>query len=766
MYRSAKVVPIDGKTPITTATTDYSAALARLPAPLHRCRELLARHFRKDFPALFSAVDDTLFELADKAGSSGDQQFYFEAMRELRLQRQTLEDTCLAQIERGFLPLLGAQTPAESAVSGISADTLSLLDNEQLERQVALEAMAQRQEAASADQLQLLSMRFDTLVPAKVYIGNNPLRAVAVCEAFAVAIAPLAVDIRIQLLLLKLFEKHVLCHYPELLIALNTYLAEQNILPHLTVAGVARSARPAAAAPASAPAAHLSAAAPLPADNLLAQYQQLVHGGQSGQSSGVMAAGAMPMQAGGGSVPGSYAPALRSLLSGLQQAQTLPMGGPVAGTLPVTAADFIRQIQQQGLQVNPADVDVITLVTMLFEYMLEDQTLAPAMKSMLARLQIPMIRVALQDRGFFGTQGHPARRLLNELAAAAVGWNESADSAGSDPLVKQIDGAVGRLLREYDDNAELFPELLTDFLAFTERDRRRASIIEKRTLDAEQGKATAERARATVDALVSSKLEGQALPLAVSSLLTGPWSNLLFLLCLKNGEGTPEWDQAVAVIDDLIWSVSAVMGSDERKHLLALLPNLLRQLREGLDQVSYNPYETSQLFRELEQCHLRQLKPVAAPAPEMPVAVAVPPPAAAPAAPTSGLVPSGFEDTAVAPEVPETPAQTQTRPASADAALPTPAEAFLFQVDQLTQGSWLDMLEDDGTHYRCRLAAIIRSADKFIFVNRNGMKVAEKSRVEIALALQQQRLVLLENGQLFERALESVIGGLRRRSVS
>lgn len=746
MYRSAKVVPIDGKTPITTATTDYSAALARLPAPLHRCRELLARHFRKDFPALFSAVDDSLFELADKAGSSGDQQCYFEAMRELRLQRQALEDTCLAQIERGFLPLLGtppAAAPAASGISGISADTLSLLDNEQLERQVALEAMAQRQETASADQLQLLSMRFDTLVPAKVYIGNNPLRAVAVCEAFAIAIAPLAVDIRIQLLLLKLFEKHILCHYPELLVALNTYLAEQNILPHLTVAGVARSARPAATAPAAPP----TAAAALPADNLLAQYQQLVHGVPGGSP---MVAGAMSMPAGGGAVPGSYAPALRSLLSGLQQAQTLPVAGPVAATVPVTAADFIQHIQQQGLQVNPADVDVITLVTMLFEYMLEDQTLAPAMKSMLARLQIPMIRVALQDRGFFGKQGHPARRLLNELAAAAVGWNESADSAGSDPLVKQIDGAVGRLLREYDDNAELFPELLTDFLAFTERDRRRASIIEKRTLDAEQGKATAERARATVDALVSSKLAGQALPVAVSSLLTGPWSNLLFLLCLKNGEGTPEWDQAVAVIDDLIWSVSAVMGSDERKHLLALLPNLLRQLREGLDQVSYNPYETSQLFRELEQCHLRQLKPVAATAAEMPVATAAEvPPAPASAEQSAVQVSEAMPATAV-PEV----------------ALPTPAEAFLFQVDQLTQGSWLDMLEEDGTHYRCRLAAIIRSADKFIFVNRSGMKVAEKSRVEIALALQQQRLVLLENGQLFERALESVIGGLRRRNVS
>jgi hypothetical protein len=82
-------------------------------------------------------------------------------------------------------------------------------------------------------------------------------------------------------------------------------------------------------------------------------------------------------------------------------------------------------------------------------------------------------------------------------------------------------------------------------------------------------------------------------------------------------------------------------------------------------------------------------------------------------------------------------------------------------VGNITQGTWFEMQGDNGEKYRCRLAAIIRPAGKYIFVNRSGMKVAEESRETLALALQQKRLSILDDGMLFDRALEAVIGNLR-----
>ena len=82
-------------------------------------------------------------------------------------------------------------------------------------------------------------------------------------------------------------------------------------------------------------------------------------------------------------------------------------------------------------------------------------------------------------------------------------------------------------------------------------------------------------------------------------------------------------------------------------------------------------------------------------------------------------------------------------------------------VANITQGTWFEMMGENGEKYRCRLAAIIRPAGKYIFVNRSGMKVAEESRETLALALQQKRMSILDDGMLFDRALEAVIGNLR-----
>ncbi|RYZ78426.1 MAG: DUF1631 family protein, partial [Proteobacteria bacterium] len=88
-------------------------------------------------------------------------------------------------------------------------------------------------------------------------------------------------------------------------------------------------------------------------------------------------------------------------------------------------------------------------------------------------------------------------------------------------------------------------------------------------------------------------------------------------------------------------------------------------------------------------------------------------------------------------------------------------DQHLSLVGNLTQGSWFEMQSEDGQKFRSRLAAIIRATGKYIFVNRSGVKVAEETRMSLALALKSGRLQVLDDGMLFDRALEAVIGNLR-----
>ena len=89
-------------------------------------------------------------------------------------------------------------------------------------------------------------------------------------------------------------------------------------------------------------------------------------------------------------------------------------------------------------------------------------------------------------------------------------------------------------------------------------------------------------------------------------------------------------------------------------------------------------------------------------------------------------------------------------------------DVALVQVDNLRVGSWVEFQEDEEHKLRCKLAAVIRPTGKYIFVNRTGMKVLEKTRMGLATEFQRGAIRLLNDTLLFDRALESVIGNLRK----
>ncbi len=72
-----------------------------------------------------------------------------------------------------------------------------------------------------------------------------------------------------------------------------------------------------------------------------------------------------------------------------------------------------------------AGEDVNQLVGKLFDYISRDRNLAPPLKKLMGQLQEPMLKIAQLDPHFFSSDSHPARSLLNVMADAAVGWDDS-----------------------------------------------------------------------------------------------------------------------------------------------------------------------------------------------------------------------------------------------------------------------------------------------------------------------------------------------------
>ena len=753
--------------------------VGRLPVALTQVRDKAAQQLKQALQGLFDSADDSLFEMADRATSNVEQNSFFEAMRDLRLKRKTIERGFLQKIFEAFATLNQYEIGKAPVLDAVSFDGLSLVQDDQLEESVAVDAMVSKVMNRDGVALGHLTTRLNALVSKKIDEKNNPLGPRALCEAFLEACRDLGVEIKVKLIIFKLFEKSVLGDLDQLYAEVNQQLITAGVLPELKSTPPRRNPERSAAGRG---ARTDGVAAADGSGGVGDEGMQEVFGVLQSLLAEVRGSGMPARELPAGAVPISSNDLMR-LLSHIQQ--RLP------GKSASAADEFDLRNQLESLLgrasaksgkarvVGEVDEDVINLVSMLFEFILDDRTLPDSLKALIARLQIPMLKVAVLDKTFFSRGSHPARRLLNEIASAALGWVDQ-DDAQRDTLYQRIDQVVQRLLNDFADDPAIFAELLAEFVAFTGDERRRSDLLEQRTRDAEEGRAKSELARQQVEQALNQRLLGKTLPEAVVRLLQEAWSKVLMLTCLKHGVESAQWQTVLVTMDELVWSVEPHDDPQARLRLLELVPGLLRSLREGLDSAGIDPFVTSEFFTRLEVLHVQAFQRFkrAMPAVVENAETSVPTLAeeavqVLPAADVASVLPLLELPASAELEPVDEPAMVEVveeiillapgerREQEVEAHLADDDEALL-QVDGLRVGSWVEFQEDEEHKLRCKLAAVIKPTGKFIFVNRTGMKVLEKTRMGLAVEFRRNAIRLLDDALLFDRALESVIGNLRR----
>ncbi|WP_010175011.1 DUF1631 domain-containing protein [Pseudomonas sp. PAMC 25886] len=714
MHNDGKVVPINK----ARATP---SPLARLPVVLLQVRDKAAQQLKQGLQELFDNADDTLFEMADKTRSNVDHGIFFEAMRDLRLKRKNFERGFMEQLYEAFANLGNVERGELQLIPVVSYTAVPGVSGDELEKAVALEAMLGKVLRRDGLALGQLTARLGALLDKRLDDRDNPLGPAMLCAFFLQAGRSLGVEIRVKLIILKLFEKYVLSDADLLYGEANQLLIATGVLPELK-AVPSRRAVATADLPEDAPpiASH-------PADDsgqeVFAALQELL--------SAVRGSVAPTLEASAETQPISTRDLLR-LLSHLQQYVPAP---EVEDDF-----DLRNQLEQlltrvsvksgKSRVVEDADEDVINLIAMLFEFILNDGTVPESLKALIARLQIPMLKVAVLDKSFFSRANHPARRLLNEIAAAAMGWSRR-DDYQRDSLYLHIEQVVQRLLNDFVDDPAIFSQLLTEFTAFTHDERRRSELLEQRTRDAEEGRARTEIARQRVAEALNQRLLGKVLPEFVVQFLQQAWSQVLLLACLKHGEHSPQWAAGLRTMDELIWSVGLSEHTEAGRHLLEQLPGLLKALRDGLSGAAFDPFITREFFTRLQTLHVQSFRGNADDPPSV----------------------SQIEVREAFVLSPAAPAITVSLPED---------DPDLLKARQLRVGCWVEFQEDPENTLRCKLTAIIAPGDTCIFVNRTGLKVLEKSPVELALEFKRGAVRTLDDALLFDRALASVIGNLRQ----
>ncbi|MEO7149052.1 MAG: DUF1631 family protein, partial [Rhodanobacteraceae bacterium] len=375
--------------------------------------------------------------------------------------------------------------------------------------------------------------------------------------------------------------------------------------------------------------------------------------------------------------------------------------------------------------------DSIELVSLLFDRLLDETRAGGTAQHLLARLQVPLLRVALTDRSFFTRRAHPARRLLNTVAETANAWMDASDGEVDTQLADKLQRAVDRVLGEFTGDLSLFERLVDDLEAHVNSLRRRAEIAERRQLEAAQGRDRLEQARAQAGAAIKERLAGKKIAPLTRALLEQAWSDALALAILRHGENSEAFHRRLAAADELLREPKE--RDDAR---------LLVELEDGLGQVGLHGPEATQLARRVLDL----------------------PPSA-----------SARED---APSPTELAVRLKTRqrlgddeaPTSAEEpALPTPPsveeQRTLARLKTLPFGTLFEFIvNQQGQRVQRKLAWYAPATGRCLLVNVRGTPASERRLEQLArlMTLGQARLVAQQEGSLIDRAWNALVSGLRQ----
>ncbi|RCS30438.1 DUF1631 domain-containing protein [Rhodanobacter denitrificans] len=713
---------------------------------LNAVRNIAGKRLQQSIGNAFEHVDDALFDLAEKAENNAAQMHYFDGMREVRKRRPAVERSFLSRVNRDLGELAhpqqrpfgaGASTPS-------GAVELTLVADNELEESLAITSMTSKHESRLSRDLFAVNQRLSVICGGhKIEDSGNPVAPAGLTQAFRHALHELSADMRVKLIIYKLFDRYVLSSLEDLYQDINTELARAGVLPQLRQEASRGNAKTAGSSdPAQAAAGE--EASEIPSD--LLQTLHALFSARRGPAAGVHAGPTGPL------------PSANELLGALSVLQSqIASAGPLPYADSDDAAALSREVMQLKGQllaqigalrgekpghVASIDEDTIDLVGMLFEFILEDRNLPVAMQVMLARLQIPYLKAAILDRKLFAHRQHPARRLLDGLAEQAKGWSEESDR--DHRLHEKIKSIVDQLLHDFDDDMGIFERLLLDLQQFQDLNKRRSELAEQRVAESTRGREKLEQARRRAAREILDRIGGHKLPPLMHGVLARAWANHLVLTLLRQGEGSPEFRGALRFVDEFIASTRPATTPESRHALRQMLPGIERALRHGLANVAFQEQDIERLLGQLHAYYRQQLG-------EVPATVEA----------------TGPEDAAAVLSIPDgiQPVISQDAPVDDDGIDGEVVEVPLdspewHQVQALQPGSWLEFCMPDEAMTRAKLSWISPMSGRYLFVNRRGLKVADYSPQELTVLLTDGRARILAGNALFDRAMTAIVGKL------
>jgi hypothetical protein len=738
--------------------------------------------------------EQALFTHSEQAANPAVRSNYLAALREVRSGREKLFSAFRSGLEdvlASVRELPRPSGPPEEPKAEKLTLSLSLVDDVEIEENIVVNEIANRAEIRNSLPLYLLGQRFGVIASRPAYdVEHLPIGPQQLCRIVGHAAERLDLGVEHRMLLLKQFDRQVMAGIGGFYEALNNYLIGQGILPNLTYVPIrarkvaqntAQPASPLSTSPEASlpgfetvpheprPAAEPAAASTSLAD-LAAQLAAMPPPPQPttrwpGQNDPLAEAQAERQDAelftllrnlmagrralvgklGGRGATNAVAAevadvdALQRALSRMQ-AQAPPLASSNAPR-PIASLkqDLLTQLRilsahGEASALAEPDSDALDLVGLLFEHLQREMRPDSPATPLLGRLQLPLLRVAVGDKGFFTRRQHPARLILNAITDASEFLNPQDE--GDRAMLERMRSVADRASREYAGDPALFQSLLAELNQHLQAQTRKAEIAERRHVEAARGREKLEIARLRAAEALDQRLAGRRAPRFLRTLLAQAWSDVLALSLLRDGEDSDAYRRQLAIADRLLdaaieqrSSGVSPIGAEEAVELRSTIEN-------ALNQVGYHGDDAQAITARL---------------------LAEPDEDDDDPASSTELAMKLKQRVRFGQDV--DPAQHEVQP------LLNPAEQEQLEaIQQLPFGTWFEFtVNQQGTVERRRLSWFSTATGSCLFLNHRGQRAGECTLHWLAreVARGNVRILMQPPGGLVDRAWGAIVRALR-----
>ena len=492
-------------------------------------------------------------------------------------------------------------------------EALSLMDDAQIERQVAGDRLGSTLRAGCDAELALLDAYIGGLVPSsnRPDADRNPLRPDVVGKALVAGVEAISDNDAVRKVLSTQAARSLRNKLAEVYRDIADALHASGVEPlQMTVRNVQSAT--------SGDSVHDSRAMALGGDSgsgaLLLQSggagPPSVHGSTHGSAHGPLGPSTASPRATPAATMGQVNQEVMTLIRRLAAIGHVTVAdglGPSSAAAPLTNLIATHREELRSATSNALDHMVIDVVGSLFDQILADPKVPPQMARHIARLQLPVLRAALGDPTFFSSRRHPVRRFVNRIASLSVAFDDFNED-GAKRFLELVRELVDQIVSGDFDQMQVYEDKL---------DRLEAFIAEQAQRDAEAPQSPAALLNQRERELLQLQRYMQQLHAGLMQapmddflrqFLTQVWSQAIIQAHAVHGEHGEVTDRFRAVARDLVLSVQPKGTPTERKRFLMMLPQLMKDLNEGLASIGWSEEAKKAFMSRLLPAHAESLK--------------------------------------------------------------------------------------------------------------------------------------------------------------